>query len=533
MITSIRSPLYSNMYDNWAKYRYTYQAGDTFKNIYLYPLSTREKPEDFDWRKKNTYPCASGANAVKEVIAGFSQRILKVRREVNSITYNNCIEGKAGGVDYSGNTLQTYLNKYVLPELLAMGRVGIFIDQHSDIGGTMYEQKNKHPYLYYYQTECILAWRYANNSTLDTLLLQAAVPTYDDVTGLTNGETQEYRLYQVNEVGLVVTKYEIVEENNVKVERIKSTTLIEGLYEVPFVIVDIGQSLLTNVCDRQIALMNLQSTDMSYLLNANFPLYTESYKPGEQNFGQKPQPAKIGTTTGKRYVEGTDRPAFIHPSPEPLLASLKKQEQIEDEIRELVSLNISTLQGKHASAESKAKDQEPLEAGLTVIAAELERAELAVANFWCYFCGEDSTNNLIKYPENMCLKSRSELRAEAKECTDLARQMTSLTAKKELQKEAGQYLYTPEQYKLIMKEIEDAKYVETDPINIEKDVASGLVDSATASQARGYAPELASKAAEEHMTKMKAIYEAQTSLKQRGLTDTKTPDGNLNNKGSE
>ena len=45
------------------------------------------------------------------------------------------------------------------------------------------------------------------------------------------------------------------------------------LKRIPFVLLDIGDSLIKDVCDYQIALLNLLSSDISYALRSNFPFF--------------------------------------------------------------------------------------------------------------------------------------------------------------------------------------------------------------------------------------------------------------------
>ena len=44
---------------------------------------------------------------------------------------------------------------------------------------------------------------------------------------------------------------------------------------IPFVMLELYDSLLADVADYQIALMNLSSSDIAYALKSNFPFYTQ------------------------------------------------------------------------------------------------------------------------------------------------------------------------------------------------------------------------------------------------------------------
>ena len=47
------------------------------------------------------------------------------------------------------------------------------------------------------------------------------------------------------------------------------------LTRIPFVLLDIGDSMIKDVVNHQIALLNLVSSDVNYALKSNFPFYIE------------------------------------------------------------------------------------------------------------------------------------------------------------------------------------------------------------------------------------------------------------------
>ena len=82
---------------------------------------------------------------------------------------------------------------------------------------------------------------------------------------------------------------------------------------------------------------------------------------------------------------GMDRPEFISPSSEPLVASLKLQEKLEDDIRKLVNLAVANKTGRSISAEAKDMDNQGLEAGLSFIGLILENSERKIAEHWASY----------------------------------------------------------------------------------------------------------------------------------------------------
>ena len=54
---------------------------------------------------------------------------------------------------------------------------------------------------------------------------------------------------------------------------------------IPFVLLDIGDSMIKDVVNHQIALLNLGSSDVNYALKSNFPFYIEQK---DQRAGGRP-----------------------------------------------------------------------------------------------------------------------------------------------------------------------------------------------------------------------------------------------------
>ena len=132
------------------------------------------------------------------------------------------------------------------------------------------------------------------------------------------------------------------------------------LDRIPFVILDIGDSLIKDVCQHQIALLNLGSSDVNHALKANFPFYIEQrdlravgghLKVAASADGTATQGGqgaadtdiKVGSTQGRAYDIKANAPAFIAPPSEPLEASLKLQAKLEEDVRKLVNLAVVNL----------------------------------------------------------------------------------------------------------------------------------------------------------------------------------------------
>jgi hypothetical protein len=478
-----------------------------------------------------------------------------------------CIDGEVGGVDGEGSSMTSFMGLKILEELLFMGRVGVFIDNAVTQGYTKADVKS-HPYLYTYTAENILNWTCDPNNPqfLMALLLRDMFPELDEF-GLPKQITPRYRLYRKAPDGVTVTLYD--EQGQKKpyfsdISGNKIATKLLKLSHIPFIMGDLGTSLLQDVADYQIAHLNLASSDIWYAWTSNFPFYVEQFDPYQQQF-MKTRPERaadfepvpgfngilgqdeivnqtqpnvinpirtpqndgkeitVGPSTGRRYPKGMEKPGFIHPSPEPLMASMEKENQIIFEIRQLVFLAVSNLQNKMASAESKGFDIQGLEAGLAFIGMELENIERFIANMWHEY---ETTTEVTKvtYPEQYSLKSDDERRKDAEEMRKLQTAVTSRSFQKRVQKDIVRILYGGtlllKDLEIFDKEIDDAKAPTADPEILEKDHEAGFVSDTTASEARGYEVGEAKKAQQDHANRLARIQESQMSnAAARGLRD--------------
>ena len=99
-----------------------------------------------------------------------------------------------------------------------------------------------------------------------------------------------------------------------------------------------------------------------------------------------------------------------------------------------MSLALSDINPKMASAESKTMDMQGLEAGLSYIGLELENGERRIATFWAMYEGTEQVST-IKYPEKYSLTTDVERRKEAKEIRDSSKGVPSVLYQKQINKQ--------------------------------------------------------------------------------------------------
>lgn len=548
-VAATRHPEYIKMSALWSRYRDTYVGGQSFIDTYLTRLSKRETVIEFNERRDQAYCPAHAKTAVNEVKDAICERLVDVTRIGGPLSYRNAVEGTDGGVDQFGSTLNGFVSREILPELLPLGKVGVYVDRPRL--PERYTRADKvMPYLYTYKTEDILSWVYNKDGKLEKVLLRDTNYKLNDL-GLPDGTITSYRYLELTEAGVMIDFY----DQSGTLKPLESVTL--NLKTLPFVIFEIQQSLMTDIANYQIALLNLGSSDLNYAIKANFPFYVEQFDPrqfntmllqsgpaedsdgvtttpgsNEEAHTPKDNEIHVGTAQGRRYPKGLEAPSFIHPSPEPLDASMKKQAELKEEIRSLIRLSLKSLAS--SSSDSKKQDERSVESGLAAIGYELAKGERNIATVWADY--EKDTSASIKYPSDYSLRTDAERRDEAKEIEEHITKTPSDTLKKTLTKQVAKILVghkiSYEELETIYNEIADAEVIITDPQVIRDDLEAGLLSTQLASTLRGYPIGEVEQAKIDHAERIKRIAVAQSSAAingARGVNDLDTE----NNTGSE
>ena len=522
-ISKMKHPTYVNWIDEWTKFRAAFEGGKAFVNEYLAKYSEREDDADFTLRKAISYCPAHAKSSLLEIKNSIYQRLVTVTRTDGPESYQTAIDGKERGVDLQGRTMDDFIGSVILEELIVMGKVGVYVDKPEQKEGATLADTVK-PYLYYYKAEHIKAWTFDDQQQLVSLLLQDTRDVIEEVTGLVTDSIIVFRHLRLTEGGVEVKFYD--EENN---ELEGGSTL--DLERIPFVVFEISSSLMVDVADYQIALTNLASSDMKYSVESNFPFYVEQYSPtfnldmlkgatpgdaGDSETAKTSSDKEItvGTSKGRRYPSGLNQPAFINPSSEPLVASMKKQDTLIKEIKQIINLSITNLEPSRASEDSKKQDDKTLEAGLSYIGMELNYGEREIGKIWAMYEGSGSIPTII-YPTDYKLLTDEERRKEAKDNQEMMGKIPSNTFKKEMAKKIVRLTLgttaTPELLTTINKEIDFAVTIISDPKDLRSDHEAGFVSDQTASQLRGYGSKEYIQAQKDHAKRATRVLQAQTS----------------------
>lgn len=537
-ILDLRHPIYSSGFENWVKWRDTYVGGDYFVNQYLEKFSEREDDNDFKRRKSLTPIPTFAKTAINEVRNSIFQRLVDVSREGGSESYQEAVKGQKSGVDNRGRSMTSYIGQELLSELLVMGKVGVYVDAPEQAPTTLGAPSaaSFSPYVYRYRIEDIVNWKRGRPeapSEFTSLVLRETDTTYDDDFGLPNGTKDRYRHIWIGDDGFVRVQFssepERDDNGDITNDGIGPVTILK-LRKIPFVLMDLGDSLMKDVANHQIALLNLWSSNVNYGMTSNFPFYVEQrdtraigghLKPAANadgtatsgGQGADDEKIEVGNLKGRAYGMGSEAPAFINPSSEPLTANMLMCDKLKDEVRQLVSLAVANM-GTRASAESKNADQQGLEAGLSFIGLVLEAAEREIAEHWAMY--ENATKPvevIIEYPTRWNLKTNTQRVEEATVAYEAANKVPGQTAKREASKLLISSLIGNKVSATVLKTIHDeidaADYTTSDPAVIQMAREQGLVGDKTGASALGFNPEEASRAQDDHVEKMLRVSLAQ------------------------
>ena len=497
---------------DWNKYRLIYEGGQAFIDKYLNQFSTKESTEDFNERKKTTYIPAHAKAILTDVRNAVFQRLVDITRNDCSDAYLDFVDTN---VDGNGTSMLGFIGTKILPELLPLGRVGVFVDR-ADLGPmpTAQQLADNPPYLYIYRAEDILTVTPDERGGIKAAYLRNTIDVEKD--GLVIDKAEQYKKICFNEAGFVeITTYDHNEDEATAV------TQTLGIRTMPFVLFDLGESLLKDIANHQIALLNMGSSDVNFAIKANFPFYVEQYdirtesphlkdNDRETNTGQPTK--KAGTTQGRQYPIGTERPAFINPSSECLQISMQKQQQLAAEARQLVNLTIQNLQPVRQSADSRsADDQRTIQSGMAYIGLALQRGEQQIADA---FVGYEASNHepRIIYPTDYELKTDTDRLEEAEKHFDLMDRLPSQKYQLSLARKAIRTLFGPQlshaDIDAIMDEMFKLPIINTN--TLKEDLEAGIVSDATASLLRGYPAAEIEAARKSHTDRLARIAIAQS-----------------------
>jgi hypothetical protein len=541
----VRHPSYLSSLLDWRKWRITYNGGEYFRKLYLTKFSRREDDQEFNERLNMTPIPAFARLAINDVRNAIFQRMRDITRRGGTTSYQEAVAGLNLGVDKRGLNMNAFLGIKVLTDLLIMGRVGIFVDAPALTGEVTLaeaQSREQRPYVYFYPIEDILSWTCSKPeepTEFQAILLRDVVLNFDQRTYLPTTTVERFRMLWINrETGFVNLQFLDTDGNPVDRDGNPGGVIELELRRIPFILLDIGDSMIKDVVNHQIALLNLGSSDVNYALKANFPFYVEQrdlrasgahLKPaatdGTATTGGQPSAdvdIEVGPTHGRSYDKGLNAPSFIAPPSDPLRTSMELQDRLADDIRKLVNLAVASLASRQ-SAESKIVDNQGLEAGLSYIGLVLENAERQIAEHWAAYEERNPANRqvaTIKYPDVYSLKSDADRVTEAQ---NLVKLMTAVPGRK-IKRELAKCVVTAllggkvsvADLEAIYEEIDACPYTTSDVNTIIQAVVNGLCGEKVGSMALGFDDDEHIQAAKDHAARAIRVLQAQQKVAGKG-----------------
>lgn len=550
-LLSLRHPGLGTEIVNWSLWRDTFEGGDQYREQYLEKFSDRETPAEFTTRKCLTPVPSFAKAAILDIRNSIFQRLGDISRVGGSDGYQRAVVGENGGVDRNGSSMNSFIGIDVLTELLLMGRVGLFVDAPSVVPTTLATEAQM-PYLYTYPVEDILSWTFESPEQpgrFKAVLLRDHVLEFESEFGgvdLPMGHKTRFRLiWKSEETGKV--HYKLFDENKELIflnDSGDDGSVMLDIETVPFVMPSIGDSLMKDVAHHQRALLNLVSSDVYWAIKSNTPFLTiqedlrtkgghlkqtgEDATPGSQPAGENIE--EIGSGKGRYYDLKTDRPDYIAPPSDPLIASMKLQEKLEDDIRKLVNLAVANKAGSRTeSAEAKKLSSQGLEAGLSFIGMVLQQAERHVAWHWAnYENVRQPKISKVSYPTRYVLKTDKERVEEADDLLELMDRIPGKGIKRSLAKLVVNTLLADKEsadtIEAIISEIDSAGYVSSDHEFIFRAQEQGLVGDELASEALGFRKGEVDKAKDDKAERAAATLVAQTAISEQRAAARGVPD---------
>lgn len=486
--------------DNLTLHRAILTGGDAVLSTYLNQFSLQETPAEFYLRLNTSYAPGKVKSCVQKVALAILDRLGEVTRLGGDKTYIRATNGFDTGVDGQGRSMQAYLSNHLL-ELLIIGKMAFVVDKAPGDPLTLADVAS--PYIYAYSAEEILSYARQKSGALSAIKFACIEQLYDE-----HGLPESALAYTLT--------YSLIDgATHIYDSRTEAPTIL-ALSVLPIVLYD-QPSLVTDAARHEVALLNLASADLHYALKSNFPFYTQQTDGSNRGGGLRREASTVtdadgnvipiaasnditaGPTKGVQYPKGVDRPGFIAPPTEPLLASMKKQEAISDSIEDLIYLAVAT-------------QSTSIDAGLAKIGLQLQHLEQQLANIWAMYQG--SAVAIINYPDKYTLRTQEDRLKESSELLSQLPKFPTTTGQRELAIKAISLLLIDSGKDVrdaIVAEISSALIVSNDPDQLRADHEAGLLSTSTACDARLYPPGEADKAKADHAERLERIVIAQTA----------------------
>lgn len=499
----------------WDDWRRCYDGGSDFIERHLQWMTDREKYTEYERRKAMTPIPTYAKREINRVRNGLFQRFGDIIRRGGTNKTKAAFEGELRGVDNRGASMNSFMGQQLLPDLLVMGYSGVLVDAPQVFGDTLADVPDDFsPFISHYRIEnvhLLVPQDNGKRGEWKAVLLRDEYYRSDVVTGAQTSE-EVYKYYWIDEATGKVHVQHLDREG-----KMTRDVVITELDQIPFVLYDIGDSLIKDVYRHQIAILNLSSSDTSYALDSNFPFLTRQKQDSNAaHLGGESEEATIGVRKGMYYGKQLERPGFISPPTDPMRLSLELRRELKNEVRELVMGALSDM-GEDGS----------IDAGLAFIGECLEAGERRILDHWTAFETANPSRRrvpIVQYPDHWCIKTEEERIADAERLLGLMFKIPGRGIKKEIAKLAQDRLLRGvidvETLDKLAKEIDEAPYCTSDPEIVIPAKQAGLMSGETGALALGGTEDEWKKAEHDQAKRAAAIVAAQAdSGAARGAPD--------------
>lgn len=501
-----RSPLFPTLADV-NQWRLCYDGGNAFREQFLTrriayeatanggwkPNESESEPwQDFAERKSKTPIPTYAKREINKLKNKMVQRFADIIYRGGSDALKKAIKGEDKGVDNRNKSMNDFIGSDILPDMLVVGKIGVFVDFPENPGETLADLKanRARPFMYTYPVEEIHQLvRSDRGDSSDWKYVSFYDRTFEKGAA---GETVEkcyYRAFWKDSI-----------DGKVQYQRYNDTGVEDGpqrelpLTEIPFVLFDIGDSLIKDACSYQIQLLNLISNDTAYCLQANYPFMVrqrDKNNTGAFQSGSDDATVKAGEKKGLWYDKGLDAPQFIAPPSKPIEASIAMRQESKKEIAEIVTDSLQDVAGT----------TEGIGAGLSFIGSRLQLGVQRLFSHWAAYESVSPTARTVatvNVPEQWIQRPMLERIEECEKLAALQFSVPSTNAKKETAKfivdTLGKDVYPLDKVDAIKKEIDSAAYCVGDPKTVLELKNAGVMSAETSALAVGCKADEAAKA---------------------------------------
>jgi len=422
-VIDTRHPEWEEFSALWKKYRLAYLANEEYYTSTVDKFSTKESDEQWRGRIKKAYNALPCKNYVSKMQNMTWRKRYDYEYSADDAFVNELVQND---VDGKGSSLFNYHVNSLLKWVPTYGRVWIYTAMHSFTGMiTLEEQMEQglNPYLITVSPENVVNWKYKENSQSEfDALLMKTVDEKINQWGFCDYK-KVYMLYRPDGI----TKYD--DEGNKLVEYGNT------IGKVPFSLIDIGESFLSDIVRIACAAVNLASGNYNFLEKSNFPLLTQKGQEKLEGFDAGAQKGVfLGPDGELKYTEYPTGSLDFN------AATMEKLQELADRAASQKYESIATH--VRQSGESQKENFKDVDAALSWINHTISEGLGQAIEFMGDYLGKPGVELSYSPPVTYLNESADEMVLRAQNILDIAADAKSTEMKAALSRNAYSPLLT-------------------------------------------------------------------------------------------